>query len=343
MGCFSLGLRLSFGHRLNSQPITWIITVNYRTANLVIESLRALALQKAVLGGGRVVVVDNNSADGSYEKISSAVHSENWASWVDIIPMSRNGGFAFGNNAGFSQALSSPDNVDYLLLLNPDCLVRQGAIEKLVAFMNEHPNIGIAGSRLENQDGGTECSAHTFHSPLSELLEGARFGLLTRLLSKYEVTPPLRDKSHVCDWVSGSSMIIRRKVIEDVGPMDEGYFLYFEEVDFFIRAAQKDWQTWYVPEAIVMHIEGAATGIKSTKRRPEYWYNSRRRYFVKHYGVSALILADFLWSFGRVTFFVRRFLKLGAQGELSDPKHYSFDLLWGDFKAILTGQAWKIH
>ena len=343
MAYFSLGLRLSFGSRLNKQSITWIITVNYRTANLVIESLRALASQKEALGGGRIVIVDNSSADESYEKISTAIHTEKWSSWVDIIQMSRNGGFAFGNNAGFSHVLSSPDDVDYLMLLNPDCLVRQGAVEKLVAFMNEHPDVGIAGSGLENQDGGTECSAHTFHSPLGELLEGARFGFLSRLLSEYEVTPPLRDKSHVCDWVSGSSMIIRCKVIKDIGPMDEGYFLYFEEVDFFIRAAKAGWKTWYVPEAIVMHMEGASTGIKSTKRRPEYWYHSRRRYFVKHYGVSALILADLLWSFGRLTFFIRRFLKLGAQGSLRDPKYYSFDLLWGDFKAILTGQVWEIR
>ena len=343
MAYFSSGLRLGFGHRLNKQSITWIITVNYCTADLVIQSLFALASQKEALGGGRVIVIDNCSGDGSYEKISSTVRSEDWSSWVDVILMSHNGGFAFGNNVGFSQALSSPSNVDYLMLLNPDSLARQGSIEKLVTFMNEHPDVGIAGSRLENQDGGIECSAHTFHSPLSELLEGARYGLLTRLLSKYEVTPPLCNKAHVCDWVSGSSMIVRRKVIEDIGAMDEGYFLYFEEVDFFFRAAHAGWQTWYVPEAIVMHIEGASTGIKSTKRRPAYWYNSRRRYFVKHYGVSALILADLLWSLGRLSFFIRRLLKLGAQGDLRDPQYYSFDLLWGDFKAILTGEVWKIH
>jgi GT2 family glycosyltransferase len=307
------------------------------------ESLRALAPQKDALGGGQVVIIDNDSGDDSVEKISTAIQIEGWSSWVVVIPMNRNGGFAFGNNVGFSKALSSPDYVDYIMLLNPDSLAQHGAIENLVTFMNAHPNAGIAGSRLLNGDGGIECSAHTFHSPLSELLEGARLGLLSKSLSNYEITPPLRDEAHLCDWVSGSSMIIRRKVIEDIGFMDEGFFLYFEEVDFFFRAAQAGWQTWYVPESIVMHIEGASTGIKSTKRRPAYWYNSRRRYFVKHSGISALILADLLWSFGRLTFFIRRFLRLGAQGSLPDPKYYSFDLLWGDLKAILNGKAWKIH
>jgi N-acetylglucosaminyl-diphospho-decaprenol L-rhamnosyltransferase len=328
---------------LNKSPVTWIITVNFRTPDLVIESLRALVSQKEALGGGKVIIIDNASGDDSVEKISSAIQSEGWSSWASVIPMNRNGGFAFGNNAGFSKALSSPVLVDYLMLLNPDSLAQQGAIEKLVTFMDVNPNVGIAGSRLLNVEGGIECSAHTFHTPLSELLEGARFGLLSHYLSNYEITPPLRDEAHACDWVSGSSMIIRRKVLEDIGLMDEGFFLYFEEVDFFFRAAQAGWQTWYVPDSIVMHIEGASTGIKSIKRRPAYWYDSRRRYFVKHYGISSLILADLLWSFGRISFFIRRFLRLGAQGELRDPKYYSFDLLWGDIKAILTGKAWKIH
>jgi GT2 family glycosyltransferase len=137
-------------------------------------------------------------------------------------------------------------------------------------------------------------------------------------------------------------MIIRRKVIEDIGMMDEGFFLYFEEVDFFQRAARAGWQTWYVPESIVMHIEGASTGIKSIKRRPAYWYNSRRRYFVKHYGVSGLLLADLLLSLGRLTFSIRRFLRLGAQGELQDPKWFMFDLLLSDFRALITGKIWHL-
>lgn len=328
---------------MNRKPVTWIITVNYRTADLVINSLRALDSQKDALGGGQVIIVDNASGDGSAEEIAAAIDSEGWGSWASIMPMSRNGGFAFGNNVGFSRAFSSAEHLDYLMLLNPDSVARKGAIESLITFMGEHPKAGIAGSRLENENGGIECSAHRFHSPLSELLEGARLGFLDRFLSNYEVTPALRDEAHLCDWVSGSSMIIRREVIEEIGLMDEGFFLYFEEVDFFQRAAKAGWQTWYVPESIVMHIEGASTGIKSTKRRPAYWYNSRRRYFVKHYGILALVMADLLWSIGRLTFFMRRFLKLGAQGELRDPKYYSFDLLWGDLKAILTGKVWKIY
>jgi len=119
---------LNFIGRLNKKPITWIITINYRTADLVIESLRALASQKEALGGGKVIIIDNASGDGSVGKISSTIQSEDWSSWASVIPMSRNGGFAFGNNIGFSQALSSADHVDYLMLLNPDSAARAGAI-----------------------------------------------------------------------------------------------------------------------------------------------------------------------------------------------------------------------
>lgn len=327
---------------LHNKPVTWIVTINYRTAHLAIESLRAIASQVEALGGGKVVIVDNASADGSAEEIATAIEAEGWGSFARVIPMKRNGGFAFGNNVGFAEANASAVKPDYVLLLNPDSAVRCGAIEAMVNFMNTHPRAGIAGSRLENAEGGLECSAHNFHSPLSELLEGARLGLLTRWLPNYEVTPIMRHEPHLCDWVSGSSMIIRRKVIEDIGPMDEGFFLYFEEVDFFQRAAKAGWQTWYVPESVVMHIEGAATGIKTKRRRPAYWFNSRRRYFVKHYGVGGLVLADMLWSAGRISFFVRRFLGLAARGKINDPESFASDLLISDLRAILNGDAWRI-
>ena len=327
---------------MSEKSTVWIVTINYRTADLVVESLRALEPQMEALGGGKVLVVDNASGDGSVEVISAAIQANNWGAWASVKAMSRNGGFAFGNNIGFTEAFASQQHVDYIMLLNPDSAARLGAIKALVDYMDNHKKIGVVGSRLQNQDGGMEPSAHNFHSPLSELVEGARLGFLSRLLPKHEVTAAVKNLPHQCDWVSGSSMMIRRKLIDDIGLMDEGFFLYFEEVDFFKRAANAGWQTWYVPESVVMHIEGASTGIKSTQRRPAYWYNSRRRFFIKHYGILGLLAADFLWSIGRLSFFVRRLLKLGAQGKVTDPKYYSFDVLWGDFKFILSGNAWKV-
>ena len=322
--------------------VTWIITVNYRTAELVVKSLHALASQVAELNGGKVLVVDNASGDDSFNQITSKISSENWVKWAEVIPSERNGGFAFGNNIGFKLALSSSVDSDYLMLLNPDACVEPKAIEKLVEFMDAHPLVGIAGSQIKNLAGGIESSAHTFHSPISELLEGAQLGILSRYLSAYEVTPAFQNIAHQCDWVSGCSMIIRRKVIDDIGMMDEEFFLYFEEVDFFHRAAKAGWQTWYVPDSIVTHIEGAATGIKSKQRRPKYWFNSRRRYFVKHYGVKGLIAADILLSLGRLTFLIRRLFKIGAKNAKTNPNLFMFDLLSSDFKAMFSKKIWRI-
>ena len=321
----------------------WIVIVNYRTAELTIDCLRALSTQVADLAGGRVVVVDNDSGDGSTEKLFSAIDREGWSGWAGVMSLDRNGGFAYGNNAGIRVALASADHVDYVMLLNPDTVVRERAVKALVEFMEGHPHAGIAGSLLENKDGGVECSAHTFPSPLSELDEGSRLGVLSRLLSRYVVTPPLRAVAHACDWVSGASMIIRRQVIEDIGLMDENYFLYFEEVDFCRRAKQAGWECWHVPDSRVMHLEGAATNIRTTaRRRAGYWYDSRRRFFLKHYGITGLVLADSLWAAGRVTYMLRRLLRLGGRHGKHDPKWFMYDLLWGDLRAILTGRAWTV-
>ncbi len=321
----------------------WIVIVNYRTAKLTIDSLRSLSTQVADLGGGRVVVVDNSSGDGSVDVLNAVIRREGWSAWVSVMPLERNGGFAYGNNAGIRAALASEEHVDYVILLNPDTIARKGAIKALVEFMEGHPHAGIAGSLLENADGGVECSAHTFPSPLGELDEGARLGVVSRLLRHYVVTPPLRTVAHPCDWVSGASMIMRGQVIEDIGLMDEGYFLYFEEVDFCRRAKLAGWESWYVPDSRVMHLEGAATGIRATaNRRASYWYDSRRRFFLKHYGIAGLVLADSLWAAGRVTYILRRLLRLGGRHGKPDPKWLVYDLLWGDLRAVLSGRAWTV-
>jgi N-acetylglucosaminyl-diphospho-decaprenol L-rhamnosyltransferase len=324
-------------------PSVWIIIVNYRTADLVVNCLRSLVEEFDSLSGARVLVMDNASGDDSVITLKAAIVREGWQKWVSVVALERNGGFAFGNNAGIRMALASPLGCDYLFLLNPDTLVYPGAMQALINFMDIHLEVGITGSHLENVNGGEESSAHRFHSPLSELTDGARLGALDRLLKNHLVTPSIRKNAHLCDWVSGASMMIRREVFEDVGLLDEDYFLYFEEQDFCRRAILADWQIWYVPDSKIMHIEGAATGIQQVvKRRPAYWYNSRRRYFTKYYGISGLFLADLLWAIGRLTYLIRRALRLGAQGRGTDPKWFMLDIVWGDLRAVLNGQAWRI-
>ena len=318
----------------------WIVIVNYRTADLVVDCLRSLAPQVGDLGGGRVVIADNASGDGSAEKIAAAIEAADWTSWAAVLPLPKNGGFSYGNNAGIRAASAAKNPPDYVMLLNPDTVARPGSVRALIDFMEAHPDVGIAGSLLENATGGVDCSAHRIPSPLGELAGAARLGPLSRLLHRHVVSPPLRNEAHACDWVSGASMIVRRQVLEQIGPMDEGYFLYFEEVDFCCRARSAGWSVWYVPESRVLHLEGASTGIRAVaKRRPAYWYDSRRRFFVKHHGLGGLLLADLLWAIGRLSFLVRAGFGLTRQEKNGDPQRFMFDLLWGDLCAVLGGRA----
>lgn len=320
----------------------WIVIVNYRTAPLVIDCLHSLAAERARFPDFRVAIVDNDSADDSVVLLEAAIADNNWHAWARVVQSRFNGGFAFGNNIGIDLALTARVRPDYVMLLNPDTVVRPGAIEALIDFMNEHPQAGIAGSALEGPDGAVDCSAHNAFTPLGELICGSSLGVLARRWPHADVSPPVRASAHECDWVSGASLVVRTRVFDEIGLMDDRYFLYFEEADFCARARQAGWQVWFTPASRIVHLEGAATGIRNVvKRRPRYWYESRRRYFIKHHGLAGLMLADALWALGRVSLLVRRSLRLGAGGAVPDPKWHARDLLLGDLRSLLDGRTWQ--
>lgn len=321
----------------------WVIIVNYRTPALAIACLASLSDEIVCLPGSKVMVVDNDSGDGSVASISRAIAEQNWGRWAEVVPMARNGGFAFGNNAGLSAALAAVDGPDFILLLNPDTVVKPLLLATLVAFMEAHPRCGIAGCRIEDSDGSVGCSAHNFPSPVSEFEQGLRFGPVSRWLGKYVVSPSLPSVAHRCDWVSGACLMLRRDVLEQVGLMDEGYFLYFEEVDYCRLSALHGWEIWFTPDTGVVHLEGASTGIDDRrKRRAGYWYDSRRRFFTRHYGVAGLLLADLLWVVGRVGYLVRMVLTPTEKSRHCEPLGYARDLLLGDLYALLSGDLWNI-
>jgi hypothetical protein len=287
-----------------------VVIVNYRTAGLTIDCLRSLRDEVAAVEGTRVIVTDNASGDDSVARIAGAIASNGWSSWASFQPLDRNGGFAWGNNAAIGPALSAPRPPDYVLLLNPDTIVRPGAIRMLVDFMEAHPEVGIAGSRLENPDGTPQPSAFRFPTVLSELEDGLRIGWVSRLLARRRVAPAPPDSQCRTDWVAGASMIIRKAVFDGIGLLDERYFMYYEEVDFCRRAGDAGWPCWYVPESRVVHLVGQSSGVTDAKmclkRRPAYWFESRRRYFLTHCGHLATFLADLFWTVGFAQWRLRR-------------------------------------
>jgi N-acetylglucosaminyl-diphospho-decaprenol L-rhamnosyltransferase len=274
-----------------------VVTVNYRTADMV---LRALPRTLQDLEGldARVVVVDNDS--GEYETLRDGVAEKGYADRVDVVAAERNGGFGYGNNVAIRRALAGDDPPEYVYLLNPDAHPSPGAIPTLVEFLDSHRNVGIVGSRLHEPDGRRHPSAFRFPSVLGELERGLRLRIATKVLDRWAVWTLAPASTMPVDWVSGASAMFRREVFETVGLFDENFFLYFEETDLCRRARSAGWPTWYCHESVVEHVQGGATGITDLRRRvPAYWFASRRYYFLKQGGRSELWMANaaFLASF----------------------------------------------
>ncbi|KIU51838.1 MAG: glycosyltransferase family 2 protein [Rhizobium sp.] len=270
-----------------------VAIVNYRVADLVIDCLRSVAREISSVPGTQVVVCENGTGDDSATRIQQAITDNGWGDWCSLIPLAVNLGFTGGNNVIIKPAMSRSDPPEYVLLLNPDTIVRPNAFKALVDFMDRNPKVGIAGSRLEDPDGTPQRSAFRFHSPFGEFEANLKLGLVSRLLARWVVAPPVRDDTFETDWVSGASMIIRRQVIETTGLLDEGYFTYFDDIDYCFNARRKGWPTWYVPASRVVHLVGQSTGVNAhAKRIPPYLLEARRRYFLKNHGPLYAALAD---------------------------------------------------
>lgn len=309
-----------------------IVIVNYRTPGLVIDCLRSLTEEVQALGDCKVVVVENASGDDSAERIGAAIRDTGWQSWVELLVVEKNLGFAGGNNAALRPMLAVPRPPDYVLLLNPDTVIRPGAVRTLVDFLDKHPDVGIAGSRLEHPDGTPQRSAFRFPSVASEFEGGMRLGLVSKLLHRRLVAPPVRDDEHPTDWIAGASMLVRREVFDAIGLMDERYFLYFEETDFCLRARRAGWSCWYVPSSHVVHLVGQSSGVTDVKRparrMPRYWFESYRRYFGQNHGRVYAWLAAAAYTVGYATYRVRRRLQRKLD---NDPPYFLWDFIRFNF------------
>ncbi len=302
------------------------VIVNYATPTLTIDCLCSLQKQREDFPQLRVAVVNAPAEDDSAQQIQDAIAQNNWGDWVTFENLDHNGGFAFGNNAAVRPALSSKNPPNRVWLLNPDTVVKTGALQYLMQLLDEKPQAGLVGSRLQDPDGTPQASAFRFPSALSEWVSTMRLGLVSKCLKRWVVAGPIADVPHPTDWVAGASVLIRREVFEEIGLLDENYFLYYEEVDFCFRAQKAGWQCWYQPQSRVIHLVGAASGIsdsrKQSPRRPAYWFESRRRYFIKNFGKLSAAAADLLWLVGFGIWRVRRWVQ--RKPDL-DPPHFMAD------------------
>ena len=226
------------------------IIVNYQSREPLLTCLRTLAENTAGLAT-ETVVIDNSPGDGAAEAVARDFPAVRWITNLENV------GFARAVNQGIA-ASTAP----FVLLVNPDCEFRPGAIATLLAWHAAHPGTGIAAPRVSNPDGSIEFSARSYPGPLTFLFN--RYSLLTRLFPanpwsrRYLLTDWNHDTPRDVDWVSGACMCAARAAIDAVGPMDDGFFMFNEDVDWCRRMRTSGWAVSYVPDAVVIHHIGAS-------------------------------------------------------------------------------------
>jgi GT2 family glycosyltransferase len=265
-----------------------IVIVNYNAERLLkgcLESLYAGANGTPL----DVWVVDNHSRDRSVTMVKSLFPT------VRVIENESNVGFSRANNLVVSQSRS-----DYILLLNPDTLIIEDAIERMVKFMDAHPEAGIAGCKVLNRDGTLQLACRR-SIPTPEVAFYRLTGLSklfpkSRIMAKYNMTYRSPDETHEVDAVSGAFLMIRRRVVEQIGLLDERFFMYGEELDWCLRAKRAGWAVMYYPGAQIVHYKGESTKYNSRKAAAEFYramYLFHKKHFAADYSplTNALIYA----------------------------------------------------
>lgn len=284
--------------------------LNYRTADMTLEAARGLEKALRRVPDSRFMIVDNDSQDGSFERLRDAVLREGWGDRCEVVASGHNGGFGAGNNIAIRKNLQSDDPAEYFLLLNSDAIPAENAIETLVAFMDAHPDAGMAGSYIHGPDGEPHCTAFRFPTVVSELEGESQTGPVSKLFAQYVVPLGIPEHNTEVPWTAAVCMIVRRATLEKIGLFDETFFLYFEETDLCRRARDAGYKVYYVRDAHVSHIGSVSTGMKQLdKPMPAYWFEARKHYFRKHHGDTYATVADVAWLTGRSLRGVRRLVE----------------------------------
>jgi N-acetylglucosaminyl-diphospho-decaprenol L-rhamnosyltransferase len=283
-----------------------VVIINYKTPKLVCNALCSLE-QQVDINSDRVVVVDNASNDGSVNEIVEFVTTHNWNNWVDVIPSNVNGGFSAGNNIGIKSAKAK-----YYLLLNSDAFVRDNAIKIMIREMELNVKAGIVGPKLEWENGEQQVSCFYNLTPWTTFLNVASTGFLTKLFYRFgvnEVAISVDKSIKSPEWISFACVLIRNEAIQSIGLMDEGFFMYMEDVDYCRRVRKANWDISFCDGARVVHLNQGYSNNLKIRRLPNYYYRSRARYFMKYYGRLGFILTNILWYLGRFISINREFLE----------------------------------
>lgn len=267
-----------------SPPDLSIIIVSWNTADALAACLHSL---KAAPPSGLVfetIVVDNASNDESVARLR-AHHRD-----VRLIESGRNLGFAGGNNLGLQASRGR-----YGVLLNSDTVVAPGALETLVEFLESHPSAAACGPRLLRPDGSSQPFAFGADpSPAYLLRRGFKRLLLQEPLHDWEAST-----TQTVDWVAGTCLVARRAAWEQIGLLDEAFFMYFEDNDWCLRMRQRGWVIYFVAEAAITHLGGQSAALNPEASAA--YYRSLKHFYRQHYSpVARLWLELFLPIYRRL-------------------------------------------
>lgn len=279
-------------------PALSVIVVTYNGRAKALATLRSgLAAAGAI--DVEWIVVDSGSTDGTPDAIERAFPE------VQVL-RGENRGFAAGNNVGLRIARGR-----YVLLMNPDVEIASGSLAALVDAMDERPEVGLASVVQRGTDGGLQHSIRRFPSvarDLGEALFAAHWPILTTL-QELETRPREYDREHSVDWMVGAFLIARREAVETVGLMDDGFFLYSEEVDWCYRFRQAGWDIRHLPFMTIVHHAGR----RDRGDLMAQLAYSRKRFAHKHFGAvksrlvrGALVLGHLVRMVALVPVAVRR-------------------------------------
>jgi hypothetical protein len=219
---------------------------------------------------------------------------------VRLIANENNRGFPAANNQGIAVAAGS-----YVLLLNPDTEIVDDAVTKLVAFADEHPRVGMVGPQLLSPDGSTQSSRRRFPTLATAFFESTWLESRAprRVLDRYYVLDRPDHAVQDVDWITGAAMLARREAIAEVGLLDEGFFMYSEELDWCRRFRDAGWRVVYLPTAQIIH-HGGKSSEQVVAARHVHFQTSKVRYFRKYHGQLAaaalrwFLLANYVWQLG---------------------------------------------
>ncbi len=303
----------------SSDPDLSVVIVNWNTRQMTRECLQSVQDALAGPDAGRitaqVILIDNASADGSADMVTADFPA------VALIRNATNRGFAAANNQGFAIATGR-----HILLLNSDTLVHGDALSASVAWLDSHPAVGALGIKALNADGSTQMTCHQYPSLINQFLLASGLWKLKwpRVFGRYMMTDWARDTEREVEVISGCYLMLRRAVLEGVGPLDEDFFFFGEETDWCRRMRDAGWVLMFSPLGTFTHY-GSVSAKKLNHKRDVMLAGSKVRLHRKHGGTAAAMVAWMfaaLFNISRAVFWSVRSLVGGGEAARARARHF---------------------